>query len=95
MVTMEWEISLLLWSVREAAGWSKAALSAFFACLPWGLNEANGDASDDDNEDGNDGWRAYERLQKFDVDDILLEISVWSPEVLDSSRLQLQRALNL
>ena len=44
---------------------------------------------------GRQWWHAYERLQKFDVDDILLEISVWSPEVLDSSRLQLQRALNL
>ena len=38
---------------------------------------------------GRQWWHAYERLQKFDVDDILLEISVWSPEVLDSSRLQL------
>ena len=54
MVTMEWEISLLLWSVREAAGWSKATLSAFFACLPWGLKEAYGDGSDDDNEDDNE-----------------------------------------
>ena len=44
---------------------------------------------------GRQWWHAYERLQKFDVDDILLEISVWSPEVLDSSRLQLQRTLDL
>ena len=33
MVTIECEISLVLWRVREAAGWSKATLSAFFACL--------------------------------------------------------------